>query len=407
MSNETLLPDGSKLILRTGYTSRENHGVAVLVVISSCSFTAVIGLLLAISVSAFNTRSWNTDKHPHLFVRSQVAAYFISLLLSDLIQTLGSILNVKWIGDGAVAVGEVCTVQGVLKQIADVSTAIWTLVIAIHTFSLVCLGYKWSRFTFLAVLILGWSGIAALVIAGPASHTSRHGSFYGISGYWCWISAGYPTSRIVLDYLFMFMAAGFSFVLYTLVFLRLRGNIVFEGRHISFRRTGLAWRGGQNRAVTLAKQMLVYPVAYTIIVLPISASRFSSFAGQNVPFEVTIFTAAVYLLSGIVNVTVFTMTRRILPPASLKIPRWGKSSPQPTSEYTIETTANSYHMVSVTYPEPTGAKERGNPSDTDPVGKADVSKILTPPPRSHRMDRDDGYNVYARDKLGYTFDAPC
>ncbi|KAF7337234.1 Git3 domain-containing protein [Mycena sanguinolenta] len=373
MSNHTLLPDGSELILRTGYTSREDHGVAVLVVISSCSFTAVIGLLLAISVSAFNTRSWNTDKHPHLFVRSQVAAYFISLLLSDLVQTLGSILNVKWIGDRAVAVGEVCTVQGILKQIADVSTAIWTLIIAIHTFSLVCLGYKWSRFTFLAVLVLGWSGIATIVIAGPASQTSRHGSFYGISGYWCWISAGYPTSRIVLDYLFMFMAAGFSFVLYTLVFLRLRGNIVFEGRHISFRRTGLAWRGGQNRAVTLAKQMLV---------------------------------AAVYLLSGIVNVTVFTMTRRILPPASLKIPRWGKSCPQPMSEYTIETTANSYHMASVTYPEPAGAKERGHPSDTDLVGKADVSKILAPPPRSHRMERNGAYNVYARDKLGYTFDAP-
>ncbi|KAF7345929.1 Git3 domain-containing protein [Mycena venus] len=106
MSNDTLLPDGSKLILRTAYTSREDRGVAVLVVISSCSFTAVIGLLLAISVSAFNTRSWNTDKHSHLFVRSQVAAYFISLLLSDLIQTLGSILNVKWIGGRAVAVGE-------------------------------------------------------------------------------------------------------------------------------------------------------------------------------------------------------------------------------------------------------------------------------------------------------------
>jgi hypothetical protein len=65
----------------------------------------------------------------------------------------------------------------------------------------------------------------------------------------------------------MFMAAGFSFVLYTLVFLRLRGNIVFEGRHISFRRTGLAWRGGQNRAVTLAKQMLVWVVLAVLIKL--------------------------------------------------------------------------------------------------------------------------------------------
>ncbi|KAJ6529626.1 hypothetical protein B0H19DRAFT_1332690 [Mycena capillaripes] len=276
------------------YTSREVHGVTVLVIFSCFSLTAIVGLLLAISLSAFNTRSWPTDKHPYLFVRSQVAAYFISLLLSDLIQTIGSIINVRWIGDRAVVVGSLCTVQvGVLKQIADVSTAFWTLIIAIHTFSLVCLGLRWSRFTFLATLIVGWAGIGGIVIAGPAGQTSRHGPFYGISGYWCWISAGYPTSRITLDYLFMFMAAGFSFVLYTLVFLRMRGNIVIEGRHISFQRSGSAWRGGQSRAMTLAKQMLVC-VAYTIIVLPISASRFSAFAGQDVPFEVTIFTRVIF-----------------------------------------------------------------------------------------------------------------
>jgi hypothetical protein len=78
---------------------------------------------------AFNTRSWTVDKHPHLFVRTpvcvsalcspsspdktiQVAAYFISLLLSDLIQAIGSILNAMWIRDMAVEVGVVCTVQG-------------------------------------------------------------------------------------------------------------------------------------------------------------------------------------------------------------------------------------------------------------------------------------------------------
>jgi hypothetical protein len=57
----------------------------------------------------------------------------------------------------------------------------------------------------------------------------------------------------------MFMAAAFSFILYTLIFLRMRGNIVLQGRRISFRRTGTAWRGKQfeNQALAIARLMLL------------------------------------------------------------------------------------------------------------------------------------------------------
>ncbi|KAJ7794978.1 hypothetical protein B0H14DRAFT_2392133 [Mycena olivaceomarginata] len=392
MSNETLLPDGSEWLLRMDYTSREVHGVTVLVVFSCFSLTAVVGLLLAISLSAFNTRSWTTDKHPHLFVRTHVAAYFISLLLSDLIQAIGSILNARWIRDMAVVVGDVCTLQGVLKQTADVATAFWTLVIAIHTFCLICLGLKSSRFTLWMTLIAGWSGIGAIVMAGPAAqNTPRHQPFYGISGFWCWISPEYATSRIT----YMFMAAAFSFVLYTLVFLRMRGNIIIERRRISFRRrAGSALRGNhESRTLTIAKQMLLYPVAYTIIVLPIAASRFSSFAGQDVPFELWLISAAVFLLSGVVKVTVFTMTRRILPSDSFKIPKWTISHPQPIPEYTIEAGADSYYKTSGTY---MGQRGKKYSSDIDSARTtiSDVPTMLAPPPRSHLGNGKSVYNLY-------------
>jgi hypothetical protein len=60
--------------------------------------------------------------------------------------------------------------------------------------------------------------------------------------------------------------------------------------------------------------MLLYPVTYIITVLPIASARFSAWAGHTVPFSVTIFCGTAYLLSGIVNVVVFTSTRRVLPP---------------------------------------------------------------------------------------------
>jgi hypothetical protein len=62
----------------------------------------------------------------------------------------------------------------------------------------------------------------------------------------------------------MFMSAGFSFILYSLVFLRLRGNIVVSGWYIAFRKANksknASWRGrdfADNQMMTIARQMML------------------------------------------------------------------------------------------------------------------------------------------------------
>ena len=69
----------------------------------------------------------------------------------------------------------------------------------------------------------------------------------------------------------------------------------------------------ESHLTTVAKQMLWYPIAYTVLVLPIAAARFSTFTGASVPFPVTIFTAAVFMLTGFVNAVLFGLTRNVLP----------------------------------------------------------------------------------------------
>ncbi len=75
--------------------------------------------------------------------------------------------------------------QGVLKQISDVSIAFWTLVcnlsyqrtandigpqvIAIHTFCLLVLQLHLRQFVLWVTLIAGWCSIATIVVAGPAA----------------------------------------------------------------------------------------------------------------------------------------------------------------------------------------------------------------------------------------------
>jgi hypothetical protein len=130
------------------------------------------------------------------------------------------------------------------------------------------------------------------------------------------MTPNYPVERYALEYGFMFLSSGGSFILYFLVFLRLRGNISLDGWRWKFRavKKEKTWaHETDSHMMSVARQMMWYPVGYMCLVLPIAASRFSDWAGAKVPFEVTIFSGAVFMLSGFVNAILFTATRRVVP----------------------------------------------------------------------------------------------
>jgi len=323
MSATQRLPDGSQLLVFMPYTLSEKHGVTVLVVISFISLLTVLGLLTVLAISFLTSR---TSLEKHIFVRTHVAAYFASLLLCDLVQAIGSIANIRWISTMGVSLGPLCALQGALKQTADIGIAIWQLVIAVHTFSLLFLELKVRQFVLWVTMFAGWSAIATLVIFGPATaDESKHGPFYAITGDWCLISPLYKIERITLDYLIMFLAAFFSSVLYALIFLRLRGIICRQGWLIRFRRSSEqdATEGAKNmQADALARQMVLYPVAYTIIILPTACAQFATWAGRSVPASVTVFCSAIFHLSGVLNATIFIIALRALPAETMKVGRW-------------------------------------------------------------------------------------
>jgi len=55
-------------------------------------------------------------------------AWQFSLFIFDFIHAIGGILNVRWAGDGQVAMGSYCVAQGIIKQIGALGTALITLV---------------------------------------------------------------------------------------------------------------------------------------------------------------------------------------------------------------------------------------------------------------------------------------
>lgn len=142
-------------------------------------------------------------------------------------------------------------------------------------------------------------------------------------------------------------------------------------------------------------------MAYTIIILPIAAARFSSFAGSDVPFAATIFCDTVFLFSGLVNVVLFTCTRRMLPPDSFRIPKWAISQPQPLPEYAVEVGPDSYYQSSGTYAESYEEKDKEYSSDTDSAPALRIRTesgapvtTLAPPSVARRESGESVYNLY-------------
>lgn len=56
---------------------------------------------------------------------THVMPYFISLLVANILQAAGAMINAKWIADRSVEAGVFCSLQGGVKQAGNVGTAVW------------------------------------------------------------------------------------------------------------------------------------------------------------------------------------------------------------------------------------------------------------------------------------------
>jgi len=233
-----------------------------------------------------------------------------------------------WVREGAIVYGSLCTAQGVLRHMSDVGIALWTLVIATRTFSVLFLRLDTKHYEKWIVLIAQWSLIGTIVIGGPAAaRTDEHGPYYGIVGDWCWIAANYTVERIVLDYMVAFISAILAFILYSLVFLKLRGIVRRRASSTITTPADKERTLNENYEHRLARQMLLFPIAYTIMIVPLTLCRFIAWAGHDVSFGFSVFSDFTYLLGGLVHVIIFACTGRILPANSV-LPRLTISRPK-------------------------------------------------------------------------------
>ncbi|KZV96278.1 hypothetical protein EXIGLDRAFT_733631 [Exidia glandulosa HHB12029] len=301
------------------YKPGDSEGVVALAIAAGMSCVSVTTLLILLIISA--TRTFQAPGQV-VFIKTHVAAYFVSLLFCDFWQSIGSLLSIRWVAEMGVTTGVSCTAQAAIKNGGNVGTAIWSLVIAMHTFLVLFCGMRPYEPVLYVTLIVVWTLIGLIVVIGPGIvENAARGPYFGISGLWCWITDAYPMQQLLLEYIWMFASAFFSLLLYILVWLKLRGNIVISGRRWKIRRATARTRwdpqtgqGSLEAQVTgITRQMMLYPIAYFIIILPMAACRYANWADDVVPFQAIIFADVIFLLQGFINTVLFFSTRNVIP----------------------------------------------------------------------------------------------
>jgi len=93
-----------------------------------------------------------------------------ALLCADLVQAVGGLLSLRWIVDGIVRTGVVCTAQGTLKTFGETGVALTTLLIAVYTFVGVAAGKGLESMRITVALVGGiWFFVGILISAGHAA----------------------------------------------------------------------------------------------------------------------------------------------------------------------------------------------------------------------------------------------
>ncbi|PPQ78010.1 hypothetical protein CVT25_015566 [Psilocybe cyanescens] len=309
------------------------------------ALSALISLVAITALVVFKRPKRETFQNIHMF------GYFMSLLFANVLQSIGSIMDLEWVAKGRVTSGSLCSAQGGIKQIGNLGASIWSLIIAIHLFHILFLRIRATRAVFIGAIVTAWSLILLLLLIGRFGfQKADQGPYFDIAGSSCGISSGYATERAVVDYLFSLLSIGLGLILYILVLLRVRGTLIRDKYHhwrLNFGGKSNDWSRSiiqDNYMNEIAQKLVWYPVSYSAILIPITIVRIVQFNGKAVPFWIVVIAGFIFnmmanqaRLIGLINVILLVYIEHHAPKPSL--PMFSQS--RGSSPYSSESRGNS------------------------------------------------------------------
>ncbi|KAJ5729233.1 Glucose receptor Git3 N-terminal [Penicillium malachiteum] len=278
----------------------QRRGLIAVTVMAFLSFIAT-GTLLAFIT--FRLIFWR-GSYTRYIGYNQYIILIYNLVLADFQQSLAFLICLQWIVTNKIKSGTAgCFLQGLWLQIGDPGSGLFVLAIAIHTFLLVVWGRKMSYKVFVGFVCGVWVFIAIIVIAPLA----RYGADVFVpAGAWCWINEDYEAMRLWTHYIWIFFAEFGTVCLYAVMYFQLRRQIASSSI------LGNSQLESLKRLRRVVGYMTIYPIVYIILSLPLAAGRMATANGHNPSLTFFCCAGAIITSSGLVDVILYTLTRRNL-----------------------------------------------------------------------------------------------
>ncbi|KAL2809638.1 G protein-coupled glucose receptor regulating Gpa2-domain-containing protein [Aspergillus granulosus] len=298
---------------RVAYTQGNTAGASIdplpddhrkgLVAVFVMAALSTIATLSLIGFITYRLIFWRSNYARYIGYNQYIVLIY-NLVIADLVQSVAFFICVKWYADNKVQTSTAaCFLQGFGLQIGDPASGIFVLAIACHTFYMVALGRKLSYGVFVAAVIGLWVFVAILVIIPLGIHGK---DVFVPSGAWCWINENYEPIRLWTHYVWIFLAEFGTVCLYAVLWFQLRRRIkqsaILGSAHIESLR----------RLRRVVGYMVIYPIAYIVLSLPLAAGRMATARGDTPSVVYFCVSGALITSSGLVDVLLYTLTRKNL-----------------------------------------------------------------------------------------------
>ncbi|KAF4625226.1 hypothetical protein G7Y89_g12941 [Cudoniella acicularis] len=338
------------------------HGMIAMGLMGLLSTLSTLSLIVFITYRMLNWRRY----YEHPIATNQIFVLIYNLLLADFQQALSFLLTFYWLSQNKlVGPSNVCFAQGWLIQIGDLSSGLWVLAIAAHTFVSLVLQKQIPFHAFVGGVVSIWLFCLVLTAIGPIMHQK---DFFVPAGVWCWIGENHESDRLTFHYLWIFVSQLGSLVIYISIFFFLRvrvassaflkpqhpvpsrsqHNSTYQASPISptspnstnfshphpLGRVGTTttihspfspsnghtrshphidpFAASRQKILRTARYMVVYPFAYVALTLPLAAGRVSAMAHSNPSIIFYCIAGTLMSSCGIVDVALYIYTRKAL-----------------------------------------------------------------------------------------------
>lgn len=278
----------------------QRRGLIAISIMALLSFLAT-GTLLAFIT--YRLVFWKSSYARYIGYNQYIILIY-NLVLADFQQSLAFLICLKWIVTDKIKSGTAaCFLQGLWLQIGDPGSGLFVLAIAFHTFLLVVWGRKMSYKVFVSFVCGVWAFVALIVIIPLGMYGA---DVYVPSGAWCWINEDHETVRLWTHYIWIFLAEFGTVALYAIMYFQLRRQIAASSI------LGNSQLESLKRLRRVVGYMTIYPIVYIVLSLPLAAGRMATANGDNPSITFFCCAGAIITSSGLVDVILYTLTRRNL-----------------------------------------------------------------------------------------------